>query len=350
MSHLPQGDQAPKRHRKLKISLVIIGVLVVLALGGLGNFLFDFALNPHASYTMKQMQDSEAEDEPQQTYAEEDAALSWFEKKGVPCSMTADDGTPLAGYYFAQKGQSGVASQMDVQNASGQDTAGERGSQHEYAICLHGYTNDPQSMALYVKRFYDRGMTVLAPAARAHAGSGGDYIGMGWPERLDVVKWIEAIVSRDPEARILVFGESMGAATAMNVAGEELPSQVKCIIEDCGYTSVWDEFSVQLADVFGLPSFPLLDVANVVCNLRAGYDFHAASSLEQLKKAEVPMLFIHGDADTFVPYSMLDQNFDACASKVKQKLVVEGAAHARSAQVDPELYWNTVDKFLDKNF
>lgn len=135
-------------------------------------------------------------------------------------------------------------------------------------------------MARYVKRFHDRGMNVLAPAARAHERSGGGYIGMGWPERLDIVAWIEQIVQADPEARILVFGESMGAATAMNVAGESLPANVKCIIEDCGYTSVWDEFSLQLKDVFGLPSFPLLDVANLVCNVRAGYDFHKASSVE----------------------------------------------------------------------
>lgn len=125
---------------------------------------------------------------------------------------------------------------------------------------------------------------------------------------------------------------------------------MKCIIEDCSYTSVWDEFSLQLKDVFGLPSFPLLDVANLVCNVRAGYDFHKASSVEQLKHATVPMLFIHGDQDTFVPYDMLDQNYDVCASKVKQKLTIHGATHAKSAQVDPELYWNTVDEFLDKNF
>lgn len=62
------------------------------------------------------------------------------------------------------------------------------------------------------------------------------------------------------------------------------------------------------------------------------------------------MLFIHGDQDTFVPYDMLDQNYDACASTVKQKLTIHGATHAKSAQVDPELYWNTVDDFLDEHF
>ena len=225
-----------------------------------------------------------------------------------------------------------------------------KNSGSDYALVCHGYTSKAKHMAGFVKKFYDRGFNVLAVDARAHGDSEGAKIGMGWPERLDIVAWIEQIVQADPEARILVFGESMGAATAMNVAGESLPANVKCIIEDCGYTSVWDEFSLQLKDVFGLPSFPLLDVANLVCNVRAGYDFHKASSVEQLKHATVPMLFIHGDQDTFVPYSMLDQNYDACASKVKQKLTIHGATHAKSAQVDPELYWNTVDNFLDEYF
>ena len=293
-------------HRKLKIAGIVALVVVIALLGFAGNFLFDFALNPRAPYTMKMMQDGKDDKESEQPDAEGTEARAWFQENRESSSLTADDGTELA--------------------------------------------DEPIGMARYVKRFHDRGMNVLAPAARAHERSGGDYIGMGRPERLDVVAWIGRIVQADPEARILVFGESMGAATAMDVAGESLPANVKCIIEDCGYTSVWDEFSLQLKDVFGLPSFPLLDVANLVCNVRAGYDFHKASSVEQLKHATVPMLFIHGDQDTFVPYSMLDQNYDACASKVKQKLTIHGATHAKSAQVDPELYWNTVDDFLDENF
>lgn len=250
-------DQSSHHHRKLKIAGVIALVLVVALLGFTGNFLFDFALNPRAPYTLKMMQDGKDAEKGEQIDAEEGEARAWFKENRESSSLTADDGTELAAWYFA---------------------ASE--STHDYAVCLHGYTNEPIGMARYVKRFHDRGMNVLAPAARAHERSGGGYIGMGWPERLDIVAWIEQIVQADPEARILVFGESMGAATAMNVAGESLPANVKCIIEDCGYTSVWDEFSLQLKDVFGLPSFPLLDVANLVCNVRAGYDFHKASSVE----------------------------------------------------------------------
>lgn len=354
-SALDQNDQSKAhKHRKLKVACIAIVLAAIALLGVAGNFLFDFALNPNGIYTMKMMQDAQAEKAKasghgEQTDREEREARSWFKATRSGCSMTADDGTKLHGWYFAQDGQTGVTDNMSGKN-SGSTNDGVSSSPHDYAICLHGYTNVPAGMARYAKRFHDRGMTVLTPAARAHERSGGEYIGMGWPERRDVVKWARAIASRDPKARILIFGVSMGGATAMDVAGEKLPSQVKCIIEDCGYTSVWDEFALQLKDVFGLPSFPLLDAANIACNIRAGYDFHTASSVNQLKKATLPMLFIHGDKDTFVPYSMLDQNYDACASTVKQKLTVHGATHAKSAQTDPELYWNTVEAFLKAHF
>ena len=136
----------------------------------------------------------------------------------------------------------------------------------------------------------------------------------------------------------------------MMVSGEEQQPFVKCFVEDCGYTSVWDEFSHELKSSFGLPPFPLMYTTSWLCEKKYGWNFKEASSLKQVAKCQLPMLFIHGDQDTFVPYSMLDQNYDACASKVKQKLTIHGATHAKSAQVDPELYWNTVDDFLGKNF
>lgn len=193
-------SQNARSHRKLKVAGVVALVLVVALLGFAGNFLFDFALNPQAPYTMKMMQDGKDGKKGEQMDAEAVEARAWFKENRESSSLTADDGTELAAWYFA---------------------APE--STHNYAICLHGYTDEPIGMARYAKRFHDRGMNVLAPAARAHERSGGDYIGMGWPERLDVVAWIGRIVAADPKARILVFGESMGAATAMNVAGNLCP-------------------------------------------------------------------------------------------------------------------------------
>ena len=141
-------SQNARSHRKLKIAGIVALVLVVALLGFAGNFLFDFALNPQAPYTMKMMQDGKDDKKGEQPDAEETEARAWFKENRESSSLTADDGTELAAWYFA----------------ASENT-------HDYAVCLHGYTNEPIGMARYAKRFHDRGMNVLAPAARAHERS-----------------------------------------------------------------------------------------------------------------------------------------------------------------------------------
>ena len=139
----------------------------------------------------------------------------------------------------------------------------------------------------------------------------------------------------------------MGAATVMMATGEDLPSNIKVAIEDCGYSSIWDEFEIQLKILFDLPTFPVLNAASTVCKLNAGYGLKEGSAVEQVKKSKIPTLFIHGDKDRFVPFEMLDILYDA-ANCEKQKLVVEGAAHAESVSVNSSLYWKTVDEFIGR--
>ena len=140
----------------------------------------------------------------------------------------------------------------------------------------------------------------------------------------------------------------MGAATVMMATGENVPSNVKVAIEDCGYTSVWDEFKIQLKSLFGLPSFPVLNAASTISNIKAGYDLKEGSSIEQLKKSKTPTLFIHGSEDKFVPFYMLDEVYNVATCK-KDKLVIEGAAHAESDRVNPDLYWSKIDEFIKEN-
>lgn len=310
-----------KSRKKFKISAIVLAVILVLlcaALAFAGNYLFRFAVDPTMEGGM--------------LYSDGDWMPGsddeiWFGQNSQSMWLTSWDGLALHGYYLPQEA----------------DT-------HRYAVVCHGYGGVPQGMAGYARQFYDMGFSILAPAARTHELSEGVYGGMGWPEREDILDWLDVIIADDPEAEIFLFGVSMGGATVMMVAGEDLPANVKCIIEDCGYSSVWDEFAVQLDDLFGLPTFPLLNAASLVCKLRAGYSFEEASAVEQLKNAAVPMLFIHGEDDTFVPYSMLDVVYEACASAEKEKLSVPGAAHAQSAGTDPELYWGAVTAFLEKYF
>lgn len=225
----------------------------------------------------------------------------------------------------------------------------EKPASHNYAILCHGYKCVPQTIAHIAECFLARGFSVLLPAARGHGESEGHYIGMGIHERLDIVDYCTQLTERDPKSQILLFGISMGAATVMMASGEALPPNVKCVIEDCGYTSVWEELSLQLKCQYHLPTFPFLHLAEKVCRRRAGYAFGDTSPLEAVKRTRLPILFIHGEEDTFVPYAMVHTLYEA-ANADKELLTVPQAEHATAEKTDPQLYWQTIDRFLSKCF
>ena len=313
-------EKTRKKRRGLKIALIVLAVLLVLAAGALafaGNYLFHFALDPRFGGMLGAY-------DPEGVTLEGDAA--WFDENSEDRWLTNQDGLKLHGLYLPRE------------------------DSHKYAVICHGYGSIPQYGGRFALKFYEMGYNVLAPAARAHERSEGRYAGMGWPERRDIVAWVDTLVEQDPDAEVALFGVSMGGATVMMAAGEsDLSPSVKCIIEDCGYTSVWDEFAVQLEAMFGLPTFPVLNAASLVSQVRAGYDFKEASAVEQLSYNDSrPMLFIHGEEDTFVPYWMLDKVYHSCYCEDKEMLSVPGAGHGGAAATDPELYWSTVESFLEK--
>ncbi|MBR3249604.1 MAG: alpha/beta fold hydrolase [Clostridia bacterium] len=216
-----------------------------------------------------------------------------------------------------------------------------------WVIVIHGYMSSGSGMATFAHEFNKKGYNILVTDLRGHGNSQGDYIGMGWHDRLDIIDWINYIIKKNQESQIIIYGISMGAATTMMTTGEKLPSNVKLAIADCGYTSAWDEFSYQLKRKFKLPEFPVLYAANGSCKRHAKYSFKEASSVEQVKKSNTPTLFIHGDSDDFVPFNMLDTIYNSASCK-KEKLVIKNADHGEAASVNPELYWSTIDKFINK--
>lgn len=195
--------------------------------------------------------------------------------------------------------------------------------------------------------YYEAGYQVIAPDLRACGDSDGDYVGMGWLDREDILRWIDFILADDPQAEIVVHGISMGAATTMMTAGEDTPENVKVFIEDCGYTSVWDVFSSELQLRFGLPEFPILYTASGVAKLRAGYTFGEASALRQVENCEKPMLFIHGTADDFIPYEMMDELYNAKPGDNKAELTADGAGHGEAMYALGDTYWDTVFDFIE---
>lgn len=217
------------------------------------------------------------------------------------------------------------------------------------AIIVHGYTDNAIRMMM-IGYLYNKKLdfNILLPDLRNTGLSGGNAIQMGWLDRKDVTQWME-VANRiyGDSTSMVVHGISMGAATTMMVSGEAQPDYVKCFVEDCGYTSVWDQFSKELKEQFGLPQFPLMYTADWLCQLEYRWGFKEASALKQVARCHLPMFFIHGDKDDYVPTWMVYQLYEA-KPQPKALWIVPEADHAHSYLFNTEEYTQKVKAFVDK--
>ena len=291
--------------------LVLILMISCLSLY-IGNYLYDYTLNPYSKHNISEKIETNK--------TVEEASRQWLSDNGVNVSLENEEHMNLYGCYIDQ----------------GSST---------YVIMVHGYRGDGASIISPIKNFKKQGYNLLIPDLRGHGFSDGDYIGMGWDDRLDIIQWIDYLIQKDQNASIILYGVSMGGATVMNVAGEKIPKQVKAIIEDCGYTSVWDVFKTHI-NMNEVESEIALHMASFVTKMRAGYYLEDVKPIEQVKKSQTPILFIHGSQDNFVPFSMLDELYQA-ANCPKEKLVVEGAGHANSCSVGEDIYYQTIYRFIE---
>ncbi|MBP5254975.1 MAG: alpha/beta hydrolase [Lachnospiraceae bacterium] len=224
------------------------------------------------------------------------------------------------------------------------------GPSHKAVIVVHGY----HAQGLWdfdgmVPHYVASGFHVVVPDDRAHNRSEGKYLGFGWNDRRDIVQWVRHTVRELGEGcDVVLHGVSMGGAAVMNTSGEpDLPPQVRCVIEDCGFSSQIAQFTHIFPIKWMAPTVLFWD--NMISKVRNGYFLYEASSLKQLARTDRPFLFIHGAEDTFVPTRMVYENYAACASKEKELSVTEGAAHAMSYTHNPEAYKARVDAFIAKH-
>lgn len=214
-------------------------------------------------------------------------------------------------------------------------------------ICFHGYTSQGMSDYIGLSDYYmKRGFCMLLVDERAHGDSEGDYIGFGCLDRMDALGWIEWVLEKcGTDVRILLHGTSMGGATVLMASGLQLPPQVKGIVSDCGFTSAKEVFTHVLHSMYHLPAFPMIQIASLVNRRKAGYGLDDCNAAREVRKAKVPILLIHGDADTFVPCSMCEKIYENCASD-KRMLIVKGAAHAESYYKDMEAYEHALNDWI----
>ena len=192
-----------------------------------------------------------------------------------------------------------------------------------------------------------RGLNILVVTQRGHNQSEGKTITFGIYESKDCLSWIDYVKKRFGEnKKVILWGISMGAATVMTAAGRELPENVLGIGADCGYSSAKDILKTVIKGM-KLPVGPSYWLVKLGGKIYGGFDVEETSPVEALKKSKVPILFIHGVDDDFVPCDMTHQNYEACVSD-KSLVLVEKAGHGMSYYVDMKKVEEGVYAFLDK--
>lgn len=310
---------------KTAIALAAAGTGIMAAAG---NVLYDYVINRNQNYMfgpLKKYKESVKVGEFFRMDLSEET-IDWAEKTTISQRQThAYDGTTLNAYCFEQ----------------GKPT-------QRWMIAVHGYGQSASAMFPFAKPFYEAGFNVMIPECRGCGRSGGNYYGLGWADRMDIVKWCRLISADQPKADIVLFGLSTGADAVLMASGEDnLPSNVRCIIADSAYSQLTD-LSNYVLKRRNMPAGMLTFSASMVTWLRAGYSFMQASAVNQVAKSHTPTLFIHGGQDEVFPIEMCYELYEA-ASCTKDIMVVQEASHGYSMFVEYDRYWDHIRKFVKAN-
>lgn len=315
---LEQSELKEKPKKKRHIFLKIVTAVIVVAAVSLITAAVLFANKIYtASFTTKTTI-SRAE-----TETPEEIANRWVVKNSEDVYIESFDGLKLHGLFCENSGD-------------------------EYVIICHGYKGRATRSSKSARGFYKMGFNVLAIDERAHGESEGSFTSFGFYEKRDLLSWINSINSSNPNAKIVLYGTSMGASTVLlATACDELPDNIICAIEDSGYANAEEVIYKNSLKFGNFPEKPIMALTGMVAKLRGGFSFKDTDCVEAVKKSKTPTLFLHGGKDTVVSSKSLDLLYNA-ASCEKSKLLFRDALHAKLVSFNPELYWTVVGVFISQ--
>ena len=236
--------------------------------------------------------------------------------------ITAHDGEKLVGHWFPHEDPRRVI------------------------ISFHGWRSSwSRDFGMSFDSWQESGCSSLIVEQRGQNNSGGDYMGFGLTERFDCLDWIDWVTRRcGSELPIYLCGVSMGATTVLMATGLELPENVHGVIADCGFTSpqaIWKHIA---NDNLHMPYGLQGAMADAIMRRKIQVESSAYSTIDALKTSRVPVIFIHGTEDHFVPVSMTYENYMACAAP-RRLFIVPGASHGESYYLDRAGYEAAVRDF-----
>lgn len=216
-------------------------------------------------------------------------------------------------------------------------------------VAVHGWRSSWNNDFGMISDFWhENGCHVLYVEQRGHNNSDGQYLGFGMIERYDCLEWAYwAQENIDSSLPIYLAGISMGASTVLMASSLNLPENVRGIMADSGFTSAHDIWKYVTENNLHLSYKMVGFLADIMCKKKINMGTKDYSAKDALKNTNVPVLFIHGSHDKFVPVSMTYENYLACNSE-KELLIVPGAGHGRSYLVDKAKYEKTLLAFWKK--
>ncbi len=213
-------------------------------------------------------------------------------------------------------------------------------------LMFHGYRGSAQrDLCGGVQRCFACGRNALIVDQRASGESDGNIITFGICERRDCLSWVSFMVEHfGPEVQIILTGISMGGATVLMAAGEELPPNVIGVLSDCGYSSA-KEIICKVIGQMKLPAKICYVFVRLGARLFGRFDLEETSPVEALKRSKLPVFFTHGDADDFVPCQMSKEMYEGYTGE-KYLYLAPGAAHGVAYPADQEQYLKALGEFF----
>ncbi|BFH60213.1 alpha/beta hydrolase [Paenibacillus azoreducens] len=215
----------------------------------------------------------------------------------------------------------------------------------KWVILVHGYTTSLPASIPFMEIFREEGFNLLLIDQRRHGKSEGKYTTYGYHEKHDVAAWIQYLKDNyGGNLMIGLHGVSLGGSTVLEYLPLSGP-EVKFVIADCPYSDLTRLMHHQIQKLNHIPAALFLPLVDKRLRRRIGFTLSQVSPLRSVQKSSIPLMFIHGTKDHYIPPEMSEELF-AAATGPKRLLLVEGATHGFALDADPLLYKKSVQEFV----
>ncbi|AFZ07337.1 alpha/beta hydrolase fold protein [Oscillatoria nigro-viridis PCC 7112] len=230
----------------------------------------------------------------------------------------------------ARKGESFLAPPQSDKRAIAGVPALNKGGLGKVVLYLHGNASNVGSNVEHAHRFHRLGLSVFVMDYRGYGKSQGDFPSESQVYEDAQLAWDYLVKQRgiNPN-QIYIYGHSLGGAIGIDLAVRH-PEAAGLIVEG-SFTSTRAMVNFQKGLFWMFP----IDVL-----LTQRFD-----SLSKVDRLQMPVLFIHGTADSVVPAQMSKKLFDA-APEPKQLYIVPDGGHTNVAQIGGAKYLQILSQFL----